>query len=332
MLRGFDEFERDEFDDSPWEPDPSGTGREQGRGSGGGSQTDDSVSSRLEKLHETEFWSDQLSRQSREHPEADGTSLETPGKLAERGRTIYRDRGRNYSLRPSEIHTLTEVGKFRVVSVEDLANHAYAGDRARMGSDLRGLIQQRLVERRETSAFKKESQPVLTLTKQGQRLILRNGFVDKDQVIHSGFVKPKEADHDAALYRLYYKAAGEIEGKGGKLLRVQLDYELKQKLYRKFGQVQGNGQTQRSKESLARELQLPTVHGKVSFPDVRIEYTTEDMKIARVDLELVTGHYHAGHLEKKARAGFQIYARSGDAPRLRSVRDQQEIMTAILSL
>jgi hypothetical protein len=78
-------------------------------------------------------------------------------------------------------------------------------------------------------------------------------------------------------------------------------------------------------------LQLPVVHGKVSFPDLRIEYVTPEMEIARVDLELATGHYHAGHLAEKARAGFQIYARSADAPGLRRVRDDREIMTAILS-
>jgi integrase len=43
--------------------------------------------------------------------------------------------------------------------------------------------------------------------------------------------RPKEANHDASLYRLYHKAAGEIERNGGKVLRVQLDYELKEKLY-----------------------------------------------------------------------------------------------------
>ena len=53
---------------------------------------------------------------------------------------------------------------------------------------------------------------------------------------------------------------------------------------------------------------------------------------ARVDLELATGHYHAGHLAEKARAGFQIYARSEDTAGLRRVRDEREIMTAILSL
>jgi hypothetical protein len=147
-------------------------------------------------------------------------------------------------------------------------------------------------------------------------------------------VKPKEADHDAALYHLYHKAADEIERKGGKVLQVQLDYELKEKLYRKLGQAQGRGegQTQARKEALAREMQLPVVHGKVSFPDLRIEYANQEMEISRVDLELATGHYHAGHLAEKASAGFQIYARSEEAAGLRRVRDDREIMTAILGL
>jgi hypothetical protein len=103
-----------------------------------------------------------------------------------------------------------------VVSVEDLAKFNYAGDRSRMESDLRNLTRQGLVAQRGTSALQKESRQVLTLTKQGQRLIRRHGFVPEDQTIYSGLVKPKEADHDADLYRLYHKAAGEIARKGGK--------------------------------------------------------------------------------------------------------------------
>jgi hypothetical protein len=85
------------------------------------------------------------------------------------------------------------------------------------------------------------------------------------------------------------------------------------------------------KEAFARELNLPVVHGRVSFPDLRIEYANQEMEISRVDLELATGHYHAGHLAEKARAGFQLYAQSEDAAGFRRVRDDREIMTAILS-
>jgi hypothetical protein len=119
-----------------------------------------------------------------------------------------------------------------VVAVEDLANLCYAGDRPGMDSDFRNLVRQGLLQRRGTSALKNESQDVLTLTKQGQRFLRSQGLVPEDQTIYSGLVKPKEANHDASLYRLYQKAAGEIERNGGKVLRVQLDYELKEKLYR----------------------------------------------------------------------------------------------------
>jgi len=338
MSRGFDGFEIDDFRDSQSQSEPYRGGRESSRGRGSSSQAEAIVRMKLAKLRETEYQSDHLDAQSRERPEAEPPSLSCDTRqadlLAQRERTEILDRDRSYSLRPSEIHTLAEVGKFRVVAVEDIAKHAYGSDRSRLDSDLRNLIRQRLLERRDTSALKLKSQQVLTLTKQGKRLIRGHGFVLDDQAIYAGFVKPKEADHDAALYRLYRKAADEIERKGGKVLQVQLDYELKKKLYRKLGraQAQGEGQTQRRKEALAREMQLPVVHGKVSFPDLRIEYANQEMEISRVDLELATGHYHAGHLAEKARAGFQIYARSEDAAGLRRVRDDREIMTAILSL
>ena len=334
MSRGFDGFEIDDFRDSQSPSEPYSGGRESSRGRGSSSQTDASVRIELAKLRETEYQSDHLDWQSRERQEAKPLSrdIRRADLLAERERTEIHNRDRSYSLRPSEIHTLTEIGKFRVVSVEDLAKHGYGGDRSRMDSDLRNLIHQRLVARRDTSVLKKESRQVLTLTKEGKLLIRHRGFVSDDQAIYSGFVKPKEADHDAALYRLYHKAVDEIERKGGKVLRVHLDYELKEKLYRKLGQAQGKGQTQLSKEALAHQLQLPVVHGKVSFPDLRVEYATQEMEIARVDLELATAHYHAGHLAEKASAGFQIYARPEDAAGLRRVRDGREIMTAILSL
>jgi hypothetical protein len=337
MSRGFDGFEIDDFRDSQWESEASSRGRESTRGRGGSSQTEASVRIKLAKLREAEYQSDQLDLPIRERPDAKSQSFSHARQtdlLAQRERMEIHDRHRNYSLRPSEIHTLTEVGKFRVVAVEDIAKHGYVGDRSHMDSDLRNLIRQRLVERRDTSVLKKKSQQVLTLTKEGKHLVRRHGFVPDGQAIYSGFVKPKEADHDAALYRLYHKAADEIERRGGKVLQIQLDYELKEKVFRKLGQAQGRGEQQihGMKEAVARQLHLPVVNGKVSFPDLRIEYANQEMEISRVDLELATGHYHAGHLAEKARAGFQIYARSEDAAGLRRVRDDREIMTAILSL
>jgi hypothetical protein len=338
MSRGFDGFDINDFRDPQWESEGYGAGRESSRGRGSGSQSGGTIRSKLEKLREAESIGDQVAAQSREHPVAGRSPLPRETKqavfLVERDRTNYRERDRGYSLRQSEIHTLTEVAKFRVVAVEDLAKLAYSGDRSRMENDLRGLLQQGLVERQETSVLKKESRQVLTLTKQGERLVRRQRFLPEDQAIYSGLVKPKEAGHDADLYRLYHKVADRIEHQGGKILRVRLDYELKEELYRKLGRAQAQEQNEafHLKHAFAQQLHLPVVDGKVSLPDLRIEYTNQDMEVARVDLELATDHYHAGHLAEKARAGFQIYARSEDVAGLRRVRDDREIMTAILSL
>jgi DNA-binding MarR family transcriptional regulator len=254
--------------------------------------------------------------------------------LSDTRRRPYRDREHTYSLRNSEIHTLTETGKFRVIDVSDLATFSYAGDRARLESDIRNLEKQGLAERHRTSVFKKESREILTLTKHARRLIRKHEFVPKDQAIYHGFVKPKEASHDADLYRLYQKAASEIERKGGKISRVILDYELKETLCRKLGKAQAKNDPNLDTRRIqfARELHLPVVEGKVVLPDMRIEYETQEGSRARVDLELASGHYHANHLAEKAKAGFRIYARPEDAARLRRVRDDREITTAILSL
>jgi hypothetical protein len=44
--------------------------------------------------------------------------------------TIYRGRDREYSLRESEVRTLTDLGKFRVVPEDDLARFGYQGNYA----------------------------------------------------------------------------------------------------------------------------------------------------------------------------------------------------------
>ena len=338
MSRGYEGPEIDDFRDSSWDRDRYSSQRRTSPGRGSAWETEAGIRLRLQEVREEEFKSDHCGARTRENQEGNSPTLPKelqPVEAAkDRDREEYADRDRTYSLRPSEIHTLGEVGKFRVVAVKDLLNHAYGGDRARMESDLQNLKRQGLVEQRDTSPLKKESRQVFSLSKLGQRLIRRHGFVPQDQAIYSGLVKPKEADHDADLYRVYQKAADEIERKGGKVLGVQLDYELKEKLYQRLGRVQTRDrrESQKLKESSARDLELPVVNGKVSFPDLRIEYATPEMEIARIDLELATRHYHAGHLAEKAKAGFQLYARSEDTAGLRRVRDEREITVAILSL
>jgi len=62
-------------------------------------------------------------------------------------------------------------------------------------------------------------------------IIRHSRFLRAGQATYHGLKKPKEAFHDAELYRLYHKVSDEIEGRGGKVVRVRLDHEIKRDLY-----------------------------------------------------------------------------------------------------
>src|SRR5215475_9538998 len=126
MSRGFDEFKIDDLrdSDSGW-----------GRGPEPDQPSDWNSRLALHNIHREEERADKLDRQSRERPNRDRPPLPREERveaiLSERSRTKYADRNKEYSLRSSEIHTLGEVGKFRVVAMNDLAEFAYNGDRSR---------------------------------------------------------------------------------------------------------------------------------------------------------------------------------------------------------
>src|SRR5260370_31012434 len=147
----------------------------------------------------------------RTRPDRGRNQESTPSRNGyDRSRTIYRSRNREYSLRESEVQTLTDLGKFRMVPADDLARFAYRGDRSQMESDLRNLSRQGLIEQRSIEGHSSYSTNVLTLTKDGHRLLERAQLVSHRQTIYHGLVKHKEARHDADLYRLYHKVAREI--------------------------------------------------------------------------------------------------------------------------
>jgi hypothetical protein len=250
----------------------------------------------------------------------------------DRSRTIYRSRNREYSLRESEVQTLTDLGKFRMIPADDLARLAYRGDRSHMESDLRHLSRQGLIEERRVEGHSSYSTRVLTLTKDGHRLLERAQLVSHRQAIYHGLVKPKEARHDADLYRLYHKVAREIDAVGGKVRRIVLDYELKQELYRKLSRVDPHKELAYERIRVANEYDLKVVNHKIPVPDLRIEYEDECRELRRLDLEIATHDYRPQGLAEKAKAGFHLFARQQDHPKLRRVLDSQEITARIFAL
>jgi hypothetical protein len=255
-----------------------------------------------------------------------------PGTRTAEPRTVYELRGRTYRLRNSEIATMVELGKFRAVASENLVEFVYGGNNDRMRPDVENLLRQGLVEMKSIPHEEMGSRQLLTLTKNGHRFLMQTQSAGKGQALYHGFTKPREAHHDADLYRLYQKAAAKIEDEGGRNLRVILDYELKKHLYRDLAKLGTDRHSVDGKRAIAEKYGLQVVRGKIPVPDVRIEYETRDGERARVHLELATGHYRGRNLAEKVLAGFSLYAHADDVSKLKKILDQRELTAEILSL
>ena len=160
------------------------------------------------------------------------TRLDEPGlKLSREHKSIV-GRSYAYSLSEAELETMQDIGRFRTIATSDLASHRYQGNRDEMRQDLHWLARQGLVRERTawTSAGTNRLE-VVVLTKAGKELLEREGLSKPAQHVYAGFVKPAEVAHDAAIYRMYQAEAEQIEQAGGRIRRVVLDYELKQKVY-----------------------------------------------------------------------------------------------------
>jgi len=267
-----------------------------------------------------------------------GTSYQQPGDAVARGRGaetphvaqprgLLYDRDHGYRLRAIEIQILTDLGKLRSVGVEDLVIHAYSGHRPKMQNDLQNLLRQGLVRRGVFGGPEGTPRELLTLTKGACRLLRANRVVDRDQPLYHGFVNGREANHDGDLYLLYQKEAARIQERGGRPVRVLLDFELRKRINRDFARFGTE-----ARPEIAARHGLRVVGEKIPLPDMRIEYEQPDGEMASVDLELVTEHYSGRAVAEKARAGFSLYTPRGEGVRLRRVLDERELTAEILSL
>jgi hypothetical protein len=254
-------------------------------------------------------------------------------------------------LRPEEKQLLREAGRFRVVRTADLRETLYNGKARPLENDLRYLRDKGLVEtthinlRRDGQRRSIERTEVVTLTKDGRRLLLKQGDLPEDQWVYAGLVKPREAEHDSQIYRAYQKEAQRIEDKGGSNLRVRLDFEIKadvQKGIYAARKADPKRDMAEIKEEVAERYELPFVDGKIQIPDARIDYdlpreegqdASQGSRTGHEDIEVLTAAYHAGHLRAKAQAGFRAYASASDRATLTAkIEDDHGLMADILDL
>jgi hypothetical protein len=252
-----------------------------------------------------------------------------------RERDLIRHRNQAFQISPREMDALRTIGRFRTVAVTDLVKHAYGGQSRQLRDDLKSLAAQGLLQQRSALTRRgKQTLEVVVLTKTGKSLLERPGECE-GQALYAGFVKRSEVAHDAAIYGMFQAERKRIERAGGRVQRIVLDYELKRLAYTPLAKARPTlppKEFAKRQAAVAQEYGLSLVESRLVLPDLRIEYVTPDDRLARVDLELATEHYHGSHLAAKAAAGFRFYAADGSAARLSRVLEERQIAASILSL
>jgi len=249
-------------------------------------------------------------------------------------RQQYTDRRRTYSLRDSELEAVGEIGRFRTVDIQDLARFGYHGDQARMKYDVENLRKQGLIEEKTLFRAHKSARKTVTLTEQGYRLAVQKSGLPEGQRVYHGFVKLREIEHDADLYKVYQRAAKEIREKGGKVLRVRLDFELKEAINRAKEAASRLPEEDRATflKPVANENGLSIRGSRIHLPDIQVEYETREGTVQRENLELLSRNYREEGIRGKAAAGFKIYARAGEANRIRRALQDTGLIREVLSV
>lgn len=254
-------------------------------------------------------------------------------------------------LHEQEKQLLLEAGRFRVLTVKDIAKNIYAGDERAARSSLRYLKEQGMISldtvnaRRDGRARPVERIDVVTLTKDGEKLARHANALEPGQRLYHGLVKPREVEHDAQIYRAYMKEAARIERAGGANLRVQLDFELKSQIQKAIhAEQKANSDRDISeiKQQVARQFELPYVNDGIQIPDARIEYdlprkgdptVDQGPRTGHDDIEVLTAAYSPSHLRSKAQAGFHVYASASDRASLTAkIEDDHHLMERVLDL
>lgn len=263
--------------------------------------------------------------------------------IAPRRKRRERDPGLGLQLRTEEWRLLLEVGKFRVIAATDLEREIYKNNSGEFRHDLQFLKEQGLIERhvlnlrRDGAGNQIRRFDAVTLTKEAQKQLILSGHAPEGQELYSGLVKPREAEHDAQIYRAYLKEGAEIERAGGKNIRVQLDFELKRQVNRAVLQLR-KADRARDDEDIKREVadafNLTVQKNRITVPDARFEYDLPNGGgSAHVDIEVATSAYRRSHIASKVQAGFKLYISSGDIGRLGAgITDDHDLMSEILDI
>jgi hypothetical protein len=284
--------------------------RELGRGPGDDSRKSNS-DARGQDPRDEATWADRERGHDPRHAFRRGLDLPRG-----REREIVRDRDREYRLRGSESRTLATVGAFRVVSSRDLRDNRDRPLDPR-SSDLRHLRELGLVEVTRIAGSRDYA---VSLTRDGRSLLESHRDRDREgsQTFYAGVKRERELEHDVQVYRAFEREAERLEGRGARIDRVILDYELKRDYQKWLHERDRDRETTtatpiathtRSRNGPANTTCRTSISRSI-FADARLEYEDADGRWDHVDVEAVTVHYRGAHGAAAARSGFSCYGGS----------------------
>ena len=215
------------------------------------------------------------------------------------------------------------MGLYRAVSYTDLSDRHFDGHPYATRRSVNHLIRAGLIEEHEATGPEGNTFTVLTATERGrdaaQRAAVDAGHVPEQQT-WSGMVKPAELSHDTAVYRAALDERARIEAEGGRVTRVRLDAELKQIVATATEKARAEGGDRAAHEAKLAAAQALGLHvvsttSRCCIPTPSSTSRTPMDVSGRVNVEIVSDHYHAAAIAAKAGAGFTLHGSSRSATR-----------------
>ena len=203
---------------------------------------------------------------------------------------------------------VADVGLYRAVSYTDLSDQHFDGHPYATRRSVNHMIRAGLIEEHEATGPEGHTFTVLTVTERGrdaaQRAAVDAGHVPEQQT-WSGIVKPAELSHDTAVYRAALGERARIEAEGGRVSRVRLDAELKQIVATATEKARAEGGDRAAHEAklaAAQALGLHVVNNEqVLYPDAQLDIEDAAGVSGRVNVEIVSDHYHAAAIAASSR-------------------------------
>ena len=214
---------------------------------------------------------------------------------------------------------IADVGMYRNVAYTDVVSthfdgHPYAARRAVDQMVRSGQVQEHTVKGPQGGNFK-----VLTLTKRGVERAERSARsqgLDSQQKAWSGLVKPRELQHDVAVFRAASIEQKKLLEQGAVIKRIRIDAELKRDIASATESARPRGGKEAAdaaRVEAAEALGLSVKNDRVEYPDAQLEYLDVEGRSGRVNIEVATEHYGAKSIAAKAAAGFAVHGSNGRA-------------------